>query len=222
LSLSARLKKLQVANSDESAQGAIYLKEGPDVRPEEEDLLKAQSPGYIIKDKDYSRRAWVEWKRVPQLGGLDLWLELHKRVQTLQVVLRAAKSPEYYIPPCEGLLRAIGGRNSFDIGMAYSLPGDIDASECPQTMIQLIDNEDMPSLNDRYAITYSISSALLLFHASKWLHRAFRSDNALFFKDWSGNVLYQRPYITAFEYSRPQLHPSLDVRQTRDPSLCST
>ena len=107
-------------------------------------------------------------------------------------------------------------------GLVYTWPSEsFNESERPKTLLELISVNDstMPLLNDRFELTYALASALSLFHASKWIHKGFRSDNILFFTKDSEDACIRSPQITGFEYSRLEGQVSLGNQIGESPEL---
>ena len=77
----------------------------------------------------------------------------------------------------------------------------------------------MSLFNDQFSLGYTLASALSLFHACKWIHKGFRSDNILFFAKESEDVCIRSPQITGFEYSRPEDQASLGNQLGESPEL---
>jgi hypothetical protein len=77
-----------------------------------------------------------------------------------------------------------------------------------------------PLLGDRFKLAYTFAYSFSLFHASGWLHKAFRTDNILLFQhrnSSSDRVSILEPYITGFQYSRPEQTESITYRPGGDP-----
>ncbi len=59
-----------------------------------------------------------------------------------------------------------------------------------------------PSIRVRIAMAQELTVTLLYLHAVNWLHKALRSASVVFFSNSEGPVL-SRPYVSGFEYARP-------------------
>ena len=60
----------------------------------------------------------------------------------------------------------------------------------------------LPTLEDRYHAAHRLSLSLAILHTAEWLHKSIRSHNVLFPKQ-QGRVVWSRPYLVGFEFSRP-------------------
>ena len=227
LALSARLKQLQDAPLEQTAKEVNVLFLGQQVKLERDKSYETRSFGHLERSGQLPQKAWVEWKRIPnQLSPKDVDLVL-LRLQALAAILATPKTSEFRIPPCAGLLKSDqsagepSGRNHRH-GFVYTWPSEVFSErERPKTLLGLIsvDDSTMPLLNDRFDLAYALASALSLFHASKWIHKGFRSDNILFFAKESEDVCIRSPQITGFEYSRPEGQASLGNQLGESPEL---
>ena len=228
LTLSARLKQLQTAPLDQVANQAVKFTLGRDFLYDVREAPKMRAFGSFESPDHLPRRSWVEWKivRNGSDGGLDE--NIVSRIMALATILSAPKPKEFCIPPCSGLLsieqdhRNAESNPETKLGFVYHWPSEsFDENTNPATLIDLMkrEDQDMPLLNERFALAYSIASALSMFHATKWLHKGLRSDNILFFFDEKGTPRITSPYITGFDYSRPESQASLEARPTGQPEL---
>ena len=225
LVLSARIKQLQIEPLDQIAKQTKMLAIGADFFPDEP-LSTGRTFGFTKADNEtkVSRPSWAEWKTVKTDDANAK--EITMRVKALATILAAPKPKEFRIPPCSGLLSlntatGTGTIPAHKFGFAYEWPDHAyDSTIKPKTLLDLITSEDfdMPLLDDRFALAYSIASAISMFHATGWIHKAFRSDNILFFFK-NGTCCISSPYITGFEYARPEKQASLEVRPTGQPNL---
>ena len=228
LVLSARIKKLQSDPLDEVAEKAKVLILGNNFFPNQGQTLEGRTFGSFLPDHDHdniARPSWAEWKKI-QLDDTNA-KELELRVKALATILAAPKPKEFRIPPCAGLLVSNSSSNakhnapSKQFGFVYGWPnGAYDQTIDPRALSDMIasDTMEMPLLDERFALAYSLASAISMFHATGWLHKAFRSDNILFFCE-NGMPCLKSPYITGFEYARPEKQTSLEVRPTGQPEL---
>lgn len=60
----------------------------------------------------------------------------------------------------------------------------------------------LPALEDRYRIAYALGLSLAILHTAEWLHKSIRSHKILFTTQ-AGKIIWSRPYLAGFEYSRP-------------------
>lgn len=229
LVLSARLKQLQNDPLGDVADKARLLTLGKDFTPDQDDSHGPRTFGTIElpEHERIPRPSWVEWKSVKMDAEDDNAKEIILRIKALATLLSAPKPTEFRIPPCVGLLvrdpKQTATVNSFveNFGFLYEWPaGTYDPTINPSTLLDMISSEkaEMPLLNQRFALAYSLASAMSMIHAIGWLHKAFRSDNILFFSQ-NGTSCITSPYITGFEYARPETQASLELRPPEQPDL---
>jgi hypothetical protein len=60
-----------------------------------------------------------------------------------------------------------------------------------------------PTLPERFQLATTLALAMLEYHCMSWLHKAFFSSNVLLFKGQDDKLVLSKPYISGFEYSRP-------------------
>jgi hypothetical protein len=63
-------------------------------------------------------------------------------------------------------------------------------------------DDEPASLKARVGLAQQLAKCLLYLHATNWLHKALRSSSIVFFSEKEGPEI-NRPYISGFEYSRP-------------------
>lgn len=89
----------------------------------------------------------------------------------------------------------------------------------PRTLRDLIRDQKstpIPVLGDRFSLAFALATAFSHFHSSKWLHKGFHSGNIVFIahtsKSNSSDTTFidvKDPFITGFQYSRPEAAHSL-------------
>lgn len=173
-----------------------------------------------IEDKD--RFVWIEWKKyTPALAAPDYSEKkpppgIVSRVQELTAVLNSQNNPkEFCTAHCLGYFDdrdrpndAEKGRGHLPrFGFVFEKPTHAQSMESmPTSLYQLFGTpgaKKKPSLTHRIALAHKISSCLLYLHVVNWLHKGLRSDNILFFSTNEGTPDLTDPYLSGFEYSRP-------------------
>jgi hypothetical protein len=224
LKLSARLKQLQ---NDSEEQKDFDI---PCYSIEKNFTLSASASdtkrptGYFQKEDGIDKHVWIEWRIVPNDLKQADQDAITTRIRALSAMLSAARAPEFHIPPCEGLVEdtRLAANAAKKFGFIFTSPPSMSMdSTGPKSMLDLFKIYEAcpPLLNERFELAYKLASAMSLMHASKWIHKGFRSDNILFFKDEHGSIALTNPYVTGFEYSRQETQISYRDRPTNDPSL---
>jgi hypothetical protein len=62
--------------------------------------------------------------------------------------------------------------------------------------------DQLPTLEERYQIAYSLGLSIAILHTTGWLHKSIRSHNVLFLTQ-NKRLVWTRPYLVGFDYSRP-------------------
>lgn len=227
LVLSARIKQLQNEPASEGSPDAKILRLGNDFKFDPQSVDLERTFGHTEQPDQLSQRGWVEWKTVskdllPQDGEESL-----RRMKALTTLLCTASTEYFDIPPCVGLLQPETHVHSSGVDRKYGFvfrwpDGDFDQTVKPNSLLDLIKGETaivMPLLNHRFAIAYSLASTLSLLHACRWIHKGIRSDHVLFFKKDSEGLVFEKPLISGFEFSRPEGNFSIENRPVGDPDL---
>ena len=178
------------------------------------------------------QRVWVEWRVLDDDDSSSQVSTLAEtRVRCLCAMLSAITMPDLRVPKCLGLLAdedyALENRGKRRFGFVYQAPLGVEYEMAgPTTLMQIITNCKEPPLGDKFKLGAALATSLALLHSSEWLHKAFRSDNILFFKGPAElakpKVLYPSitdPWITGFEYAREAKGESVGKRPSGKGSL---
>ena len=218
VSLSALLKQVQISSDKTVTVKSISLDSlgltNHSIVSTKRDLRQFCD---LTEHKKLDRRVWIEWKSIN--AGLDAVAreDLETRITELARLVSAPKPSEYRVPLCLGLAQIPDPKQKptaiADIvlqtkpkhfGFVYEYPSEkYDELKPPMSLLTLLQtSREMPVLNDRFKLAYALASSMSLLHASRWLHRGFRSSRVLFFHPHKEPVMITEPYITGFEYSR--------------------
>lgn len=143
----------------------------------------------------------VEWKKYDPSWHGQLGIELRGRIDNIARLLRSEAKPDQLLT-----LHCLG---YFDVprdmryGFAFAYPpgSGADVISLKETLINKA-VEALPTLADRYQTAYALAMSLAILHTAGWLHKSIRSQNIIFPKS-DDSVLWSRPYLVGFEYSRP-------------------
>jgi hypothetical protein len=149
----------------------------------------------VIEWKKYDRK-WQGAKRTQLMGRLD----------NLARLLMSDKKPnELNILRCDGYFNDLAESR---FGFVFTLPQP--SIGYPSSLKELISNKseaNLPTLEQRYFMAYSLGLSISILHAAGWLHKSIRSHNVLFLKEedqsHSSRPAWSRPYLVGFDYSRP-------------------
>jgi Protein tyrosine and serine/threonine kinase len=142
----------------------------------------------------------VEWKGYAVSYGKQAIL-LRGRNDNLARMLHATPKPEEMLTlHCEGYFDDIQNKR---YGFVFVSPAGV--GEEVVSLNQLLNKpppEELPSLEQRYQLAYSLALALCILFAIEWLHKGIRSHNVLFVRK-ENDIRWARPYLCGFAYSRP-------------------
>lgn len=143
----------------------------------------------------------IEWKKYDASWHGQKGIRLRGRIRNIAQFLHADSKPDELLTlKCVGVFDDVE-HNRY--GFVFSLPPNTDGKML--SLKQLLDQktvETLPSLEDRYAVCYSIGLSLALLHTAGWLHKSIRSHNVLFpVRD--SRPIWSQPYLVGFDFSRP-------------------
>ncbi|KAK4466534.1 prion-inhibition propagation domain-containing protein [Cladorrhinum samala] len=219
LALSFRLKELQ--SSSDLAKTARQV---PRLAAKQVTVIGSADAAAGLAPGTYSpagggmpRDIFVEWKAVDASNpARDKIVE---RIHALGALLFHSNAVEFRVPTFIGTFddAAFAERTRGDrrIALVYELPPSTDG--LPVSLAALLSDaaatKRRPPLGQRFLLAYRLASALSLFHATNWLHKAIRADNILFAS--ADDVT--APLIAGFQYSRPARDTSLEMRPPGNP-----
>lgn len=99
-----------------------------------------------------------------------------------------------------------------DRALLYEIPercGSMSLSHQPATLHDILNSgrslspHSLPSLRDRFRLAAALSLGFLELHTVEWIHKGFGSHNVLLFSGADGKVCYDKPFISGFDFSRP-------------------
>ncbi|KAL7928166.1 prion-inhibition and propagation domain-containing protein [Trichoderma chlorosporum] len=171
----------------------------------------------------------IEWNFIKATHGAEEYI---KRIQSLAYVLERASSSELCLPPCHGFFEDVAYERLYGmkrIGLVFGVPiqgtdtfrydGDLECHP-PKTLADLIQAEKsapIPLLGDRFQLALELVTTFNCFHAAGWLHKGINPHSILFFqRTEKQGVNITKPFITGFQFSRPQDGASLSQGPLED------
>jgi hypothetical protein len=165
---------------------------------------------------------WVDYDR----DDVDERVAHVRRLDDLARMMHSASDchPDLHSIDCVGY---VDDASRCRYGLVYKAP-----SPSFSTLHELITSSDLktPNLDDRVHLAHTLAVALWSLHSLDWLHKSLCSSNILFFpsafsasahSSTAAGALVpdiQRPYLTGFDASRPELDTALSVAP-RNPSI---
>ncbi|KAE8409798.1 prion-inhibition and propagation-domain-containing protein [Aspergillus pseudonomiae] len=147
---------------------------------------------------------WVEWKNYPtgntSQGPTKEQIERFI-IQELVGLLAEEDSHAIQVPQCIGYVDDHPRSDRFCL--LYKYPKGVTTDARLQTLFSLFREPQRPDLADRIELARAVAQTLYYLHTVGWLHKAFRSDNILFFQEPNKGVEYSTPYVSGFDNARP-------------------
>ena len=165
-------------------------------------------------------QVWVEWKtykfQYSKRGKRDIPIkENTRRVGELVTMLQSEKPDDFLTPHCLGYFDDrddnVQSERPYRFGLVFEIPDNMrripteesNHSMRPVSLHQRITSGGKPSLTERMALAYKVTKCILYLHTVAWLHKALRSDSILFFAADKDDMSLEHPYLTGYEYARP-------------------
>lgn len=176
---------------------------------------------------------WVEWNQFNSGPQSERYSTL---IKALGYVLETVGQPELCLAPFYGVYDDLKYETEHGIkqmGFVFGLPEsdpslqlcyESDLRQYPprslKTLIKSGKSAAIPLLGDRFRLAYRLANAFSRFHAAGWLHKGMHSDNIIFLHQANGQgITVSEPFITGFQYSRPQGVVSLSRGPLEDATL---
>jgi len=165
---------------------------------------------------------WIEWKEykcdeeIPTETDFIYSVsdKVKKDAERLVALLRTSEKPaEFCVPNCRGYIND-EKKNCF--GFVFENP----KKSAPVSLLKLLGKESRAStpfpLNERVALAQRLATCLLFLHATNWLHKSLRSASVLFLSG-TGTPTLSHPYISSFEYARPDVNKATYIGAPETP-----
>ncbi|KAJ4346146.1 hypothetical protein N0V95_005649 [Ascochyta clinopodiicola] len=160
-------------------------------------------------------RTWIEWLEIERSLTPVETNHSKERIKILSVMLQTS-SDSFQIARCIGYTDDL-----CRTGLVFQVPQNISMAT-PVSLLEIINahkTTPSPPLGDKFRLAQSLATTLMQLHTSSWLHKAFRSDNILFYSSPSGTSPITSPYLAGFEYSRDTKMQSIGTRPNGQNSL---
>lgn len=144
--------------------------------------------------------------------------ETEQYVAQLAMLLSTAGSHMFRTLPFKGYLR---DKEEPCYNFCFDYPADA-ADTPPQSLHELIKTQrsgQKATLADRFRIAQALAQSIGAFHSDGWVHKSIRSHAVKFFfsNENPQKVQLRLPYLTEFEFSRPET--GFTSRAEGDPDL---
>jgi len=154
-------------------------------------------------------RVWIEWKRMDPRhiqninDGPDP--DTLRRFRALVTLLREHEQVRHFrAPPCLGYYLYNVSPTGIRYGLVFKSPEETDPHTPPTSLRDLLqDRNFIPSLTTRISLMQNITQAVEKLHSVNWLHKGLCAENIIFFQEENTDTKLSEPYLTGFDYSRP-------------------
>lgn len=160
------------------------------------------------------RAAWVEWKPYRSVryeyedapgkfyyGPTKL---VTSNLERLVAILHMDDRPtQFRVPLCAGYY---DDEDNQRFGLIYRVNGTappaVESEITSLSQLLLLQDKPPPPLQSRISLATELATSLYFLHAVNWLHKGLRDESVLI-PTRGGIPDYTQPYISGFEYSRP-------------------
>jgi hypothetical protein len=165
-------------------------------------VLSSYSTEEVRSDGIYEKTpVWIEWKYYePVLHTGHPNPHTQVRISKLSALLSDAQKPtQFHTPSCIGYFN---DAPNYRFGLVFRRPIDISPAAVLSSLFDLIISNEKPSLSVRVRLAHTLATSVQYLHSTDWLHKAFRSQNVVFFTN-PGDTDISTPYLCGFGLSRP-------------------
>lgn len=190
------------------------------------DLSSLNFPTEVFND--YGRRSIASW------NNRSVWLEWieqssscmsdrttisisEERVILLTRLLNEGIPSGFRAPTCLGYVKSPRENDKAGLGIVFERPSGVDTDLRLKTLRQLLLIQQKPPLTTRVSLGSDLAYCLFCFHAVEWLHKGLRSENIIFFITDQDEQDLKTPYITGYDFSRPNKVPEMTENPLHDP-----
>lgn len=185
--------------------------------------------GILTQEDKNTLSVWIEWNTFDAGPGSSKYAE---RITSLGYLLEGASDPALRLPHFYGIYEDLAyelNHGTKRIGFVFSVPReqspnpfDGNLRDRPPTMLSTLIRvgTSIPSLGDRFQLAYTLAIAFSRFHAAGWLHKGLHSGSIVFLRRTNDSgISVLEPFVTGFQYSRPQNAASLPQGPLEDAAL---
>lgn len=166
-------------------------------------------PAWLTSSIAPWKRVWIEWtstKTHQFTTRNDAEPLILKRFENLVYLLQEDKlTAQFRALHCHGYYVRSCGQSEIQYGLVFENPTAVDPETIPTSLLDMLHKRTkVPSLSARLALIRALTENVEKLHAVNWLHKGLRSQNILFFKTTEDYAELSEPYLSGFEYSRPE------------------
>ncbi|KAF4954258.1 hypothetical protein FSARC_12195 [Fusarium sarcochroum] len=155
------------------------------------------------------RRVWIEWKSISATTDHKNSEANHrrtlKRFEALVELLRQDHAVrEFSTMRCLGYCVQGKVKAQLQYGFVFENPQSVDPAAQPTSLEDHLLTSSIPSLTTRVGLMKALVGFVEKLHAVNWLHKGLRSQNVVFFPSYHEEIDLTNPYLSGFDYSRPE------------------
>ncbi|KAJ4258840.1 hypothetical protein NW762_007927 [Fusarium torreyae] len=155
------------------------------------------------------RRVWIEWKALSKTtdhkNSEANNRRIFKRFEALVELLRQDHAvKEFSTMRCLGYYVQGQGTAQLQHGFVFENPQGVAPTAQPISLKEHLLTSSTPSLTTRVRLMRALAGFVEKLHAVNWLHKGLRNQNVIFFPDYHEEVDLTKPYLSGFDYSRPE------------------
>ncbi|KAF7505425.1 hypothetical protein GJ744_000971 [Endocarpon pusillum] len=173
---------------------------GASLEPEQ---CKKLSAGSMKDTKGTKHDVLIEYKGWAS-DDQDFIVERRRDIQILLHVLALAQPPFY--PNLLSLRGYVDEEADQRYAFVFDYPPD-SLHEQPLSLQDIIKSgtsvKGGANLENRFKVALQLAKSVAALHTVGWVHESICSDSVIIFKDAESKVVYEKPYLVNFEFSRP-------------------
>lgn len=209
LNASANLKQLKINLDLEAEQPRKFIASAELKIPKSALQLKSttsRGKHHATLQKGKSQEVIVEWMPFDPEADMETKMVLYQRMDFLARMLHSASNrhPDLHTIDCTGYYDDSAHER---LGLVYLPPPSSNHSNY-FTLKQVLTEQDtykLPDLGSRFDLAACLAISLWSLHSLDWLHKAFSSENVLFFQDERPKSPPPTPssQLSKFDFSAP-------------------
>ena len=164
--------------------------------------LQFSEDSKIIKETSFGSKTLAEYRYYGANEGDNTISLISDRIQKLAALLNRSTSSNFCTLHCRGWVHE---PSLLRFGLVFDVPNHFDYSPLSfNHIIKATKGMERPSLEKRFHIANLLGQALQTWHWVGWLHQNISSHYVVLFRNRNtSDIDYDSPYLTGFEFARP-------------------
>jgi serine/threonine protein kinase len=209
----------QIQNSELQLRPNSILYLGSDINPQAT-MARVEPKGSTEK-----KEVLIEWMEYDARWQKDVGQELFIRVEAIAELLHTPEKPTGF----RGLdcIAYYHNKSRHSFGLIFDLPPfltSVQRNRGPCSLSSLIENirdqEQRPSLGDKFQLAKSLAACVYEWHKVNWLHKAISAFNVILFPHAfdSPAASVVQPFVIGFNHSRPEERSAFSLGPPTNPA----